>query len=353
MNDFNDLNSQTFGQGGENPPSAQAQNYVTYIPYGFTPKLFEEKTKIKKIANITGGAILVSNVIPYIISYIIIFTLLFTGISQEEVNNILDDAAFNKYFQIVVSSIMFTLPFVIFFKAAGYRISDLAIYSKPKKKTVLPLFLMGISFCAFANIAVSIAGNIFSQFGINYEVERGLEPQGLLGFILTTIATAIVPALVEEFAFRGLVLGSLRKFGDGFAIIVSSIVFGIMHENFEQIPFAFLVGLALGYVTVKSGCLWVAMAVHAFNNFISVVFSYLPKSLPDMAQNAMYVVLLAILLVLGIISINLFRKSGECFELEKSQTEATNKQKATWFFTGVTIIIFIVVSFIEALSFFK
>lgn len=352
MNDFNDLNSQTFGQGGQTPPSAPVQNYVTYIPYGFTPKTFEERNQIKKLANIIGGAILILNVIASMLSNFVVFAFYIAGFNKEETRNILQDAAINQFFQIVASTLLFTVPFILFFKFSGYRISELAIFSKPKKKTVLPLFLMGISFCAFANIAVSIAGTFFAQFGINYNVDTGPKPQGISGFLLTTISTAIVPPLVEEFACRGLILGSLRKFGDGFAIIASSIVFGLMHENFEQIPFAFLVGIVLGYITVKSGSLWIAIAVHAFNNFISVIFNYLPNSLPDMAQNAMYITLLAILLVLGIVSIKIFRKSEENFELKKSKTEANEKQKITWFFTSATIIIYIIISFMESMSYF-
>ncbi len=354
MNDFNDLNSQTFGQGGENPPYAPPySNYVTYIPYGFTPKTFEEKTKIKKTANIIGGSLLVLNVVAAVLSFFVSFAFTLTGMKLEDIYNVLLDPAFNQFYQIIGSFILFTLPFIIFFKAAGYRISDLAVFSKPKKKSFLPLFLMGISFCAFANIAVSIAGNIFAQFGINYEVDMGENPQGILGFLLTFISTAVVPPLVEEFACRGLILGSLRKFGDGFAIIVSSVIFGLMHGNFQQIPFAFLVGLILGYITVKSGSLWVAIAVHAFNNFIKVFFDYLPQTLPDMAQNAMYIILLAILLILGIVSLIILRKNGEEYKLEKSNTESTNSQKIKWFFSSVTVIIFTVVSIIESLAYFK
>lgn len=354
MNDFNDLNSQTFGSGGQNPPYDPTQpNYFTYIPYGFTPKTFEEKTKIKKIANIIGGSLLALNVIVAFFPFITSFIFSLTGMNIDEIYKVLNDPAFNQFYQIIGSFVMFTLPFIIFFKVAGYRISDLAIFSKPKKKSFLPLFLMGIAFCAFANIAVSIAGNIFSAFGINYEVDARENPQGILGFALTFISTAVVPPLVEEFACRGLILGSLRKFGDGFAIIVSSVIFGLMHGNFQQIPFAFLVGLVLGYITVKSGSLWIAVAVHAFNNFIKVFFDYLPETLPVMAQNVMYMVLLAVIMILGIVSLVMLRKNGEEYQIEKSNTESTNSQKVRWFFSSVTIIIFVVLSFIESLAYFK
>ena len=85
----------------------------------------------------------------------------------------------------------------------------------------------------------------FESFGFNYEVSQTESPDGILGFMLTFIAIAVVPPLVEEFACRGLILGSLQKFGNGFAIVCSAILFGLMHGNFRQIPFAFLIGIGL------------------------------------------------------------------------------------------------------------
>lgn len=353
MNDFNDLNNETFGEGGNNPPyTPPTPKYVTYIPYGFTPKTYEERNQIKKIANIIGASLLILTLLAAFISFGLTFVLSILGFASENVHNILMDLGFNQFFQITVSTLIFILPFTIIFKCSGYRISDLAIFEKPKEKTFLPFFLIGIAFCAFSNIAISIVGNIFEEFGINYEVDFGKYPEGFFGFLLSLIATAIVPALIEEFTCRGLILGSLRKFGDGFAIIASSVIFGIMHGNFQQMPFAFLVGLVLAYITVKTETLWVAVAVHAFNNFVSVVFNYFPKSIPQDIQNAMYVILLTVLMIIGLISVFLLSKNNQDFEIKKSETEATEKQKIKWFFSSVTIIIFIVSSVLEALEFF-
>ena len=353
MNDFNELNNETFGEGGNIPPNTTpTQKYVTYIPYGFTPKTYEERMKIKKLGNVIGISLLALTLFAAIISFCLTLVLSKLGITSENIHNIIRDAGFNQFFQTTVSTLLFILPFTVIFKIAGYRISDLAIYEKPKEKTFLPFFLLGISFCAFSNIAVSIAGKIFEQAGINYEVDFGDYPNGIFGFLLSFIAVSIVPALVEEFACRGLILGSLRKFGDGFAIIVSSNVFGIMHGNFQQMPFAFLVGLILAYITIKTGTLWVSVAIHAFNNFVSVGFNYLPKSIPEDIQNALYIILLTVLMVLGLISIILLNKNKQSFEIEKSETEATESQKIKWFFSSAAIVIFIIISFIEALSFF-
>ncbi len=354
MYDNNDLNNQTFGESGAPqgyaPPT---HNYVTYIPYGLTPETFEERRKIKKCANVIGGSVLIMTAVSAILSLIVTFSLYFFGFSGENIYNLLKDAAFNKFFQIAASTILFTIPFVLLFKLNGYKIRELVDFSKPDKKVILPLFLVGVSFCAFSNIAVSMAGNLFESFGINYDVDFGENPKGVFGFLLTLISTAIIPPLVEEFACRGLILGALRKFGDGFAIIVSSIIFGLLHANFQQIPFAFLVGLVLAYITVKSGNLWIAIAVHAFNNMISVIFTSLEDILPQTVGNIVYTGLLICLLLLGLVALLLFKKYDISYEIEKSETEASEKQKYKWFFSSATIIIFIIITFLESLAYFK
>ena len=47
-----------------NPNSQPQPQYVTYIPYGFTPETYEEKRAVKKIANIIGGALLIMSAVP-------------------------------------------------------------------------------------------------------------------------------------------------------------------------------------------------------------------------------------------------------------------------------------------------
>ena len=71
----------------------------------------------------------------------------------------------------------------------------------------------------------------------------------------------------EELLFRGFVLRTLRPFGKRFAILGSAVLFGLFHGNLIQTPYAFLMGLLLGYVTVEYSILW-ALLIHVFNNFV-------------------------------------------------------------------------------------
>ena len=87
----------------------------------------------------------------------------------------------------------------------------------------------------------------------------------------------ILGPISEELLFRGLILRGVRPWGKQAAILVSALVFGLFHGNVVQIPFAFAVGMVLGYVTVEFSITW-AIVLHIFNNMIMAdLISRLPE----------------------------------------------------------------------------
>lgn len=71
----------------------------------------------------------------------------------------------------------------------------------------------------------------------------------------------------EELLFRGYVLRTLRPYGKRFAIFGSALLFGLFHGNLLQTPYAVIMGLVLGYVTVEYSIGW-AICLHMFNNLV-------------------------------------------------------------------------------------
>lgn len=78
---------------------------------------------------------------------------------------------------------------------------------------------------------------------------------------------AVLAPVFEEIFFRGFILRNLLPYGKKFAIVASSFLFGILHGNLLQSPYAFFVGLVLGYAAVEYGLVW-SIVLHIFNNFI-------------------------------------------------------------------------------------
>lgn len=89
--------------------------------------------------------------------------------------------------------------------------------------------------------------------------------------LMSFISIAIVPAVCEEFLYRGCVLSNLLPYGKTTAIIGSALLFALMHGNFAQFFYTFIAGLVLGAVYVETGSIWISTFVHLFNNFYSVI----------------------------------------------------------------------------------
>ena len=331
----------------KNPPDFSAL-FLNSKPAEF----LYEKLSIKKSAKAIGLGFLLMQIFIITLNMMVLTASFVLKHLNNDDFGLLSDPMIMQAQQILFSILSFTLPFIISFKIFKIRISDLISFAMPEKKTFLPYFLFGIGFCSFANIASSIAGSIFSSFGIEYNVNFPENPKGIFGFLISIIATVITPALVEEFACRGLILGRLKKYGEGFAIMVSAILFGLVHSNFEQIPFAFLVGLVLGFITVKSGSIWPAVIVHAYNNFISVAFDYLLSSFSGEIQNIIYTIFLILNLLAGIIGVLLLKNNTEAYKLSPSCLKMGEKDKYKYFFKNGLIIFFIILCLVESLSFF-
>lgn len=361
-----DFNNSQAGQETKNQPqtsfagntaynnvqtSFASQKYVSFLPYGFTPKTFEEKKGIRKAALITGLSVLILMGVSFFWATAYFFVMGRLGIDYNRALEIVSDPAVMQVVQIIISTLMFSVPFIIVFKANRISISETVPLGKPKKGNRLAMFFIGLSLCAFANIANTYAGYFFSGFGINYNVDYGENPSGIFGFLLSFLATAVVPAFMEEFACRGLIMGILRKYGDGFAVLMTAAVFGLMHGNFDQMPFAFMVGLALGYIVVQTNSLWIAVAVHAANNFVSVAFTYLLSPLSADIQNLIYSLYLMAALGIGIAAAAVSGKKILSFSPET--TESSFSKKCKWFISSPVIIIFAVVCVLQSLLYFS
>ena len=87
------------------------------------------------------------------------------------------------------------------------------------------------------------------------------------------ISIAIMAPLVEELLFRGAIQGHLLRKGmkPVYAILIASAVFGIVHMNPIQIPFAFAIGLIFGWLYYRTGSVVPGIIGHFINNSIACI----------------------------------------------------------------------------------
>ena len=84
-------------------------------------------------------------------------------------------------------------------------------------------------------------------------------------------ATALVPAVIEEITFRGVILGQLRaKQGAATTIVVQAILFGLVHGSIYRFFPTAALGIVLGIIAWKTRSIWPGILVHFLTNGILV-----------------------------------------------------------------------------------
>lgn len=138
----------------------------------------------------------------------------------------------------------------------------------------LLVVVAGLGICMAANIPAALLSDLLERLG-SQESESVLgQGGGWINFAVEFIGVAVLVPMLEEFAFRGVILSSLRRFGTGFAIAASSVIFGMAHMSASSVVFATIAGAAMGAAYVVTGNLWVSVCIHALNNGIAVIESY-------------------------------------------------------------------------------
>lgn len=164
------------------------------------------------------------------------------------------------------------IPFFIMSKLSKKRFVTPVV---PKKKiatsSAVAWVAFGMGCCILADFLVMFLSYIASNNG--YELNGSELPgaNSVLSCFAEILSTILLPAIIEEYAFRCCSLGVLRKYGKGFAVAVVSIIFGMIHGNIIQFIFATSVGVILGFITVKTDNVIIAAVVHGLNNSLSVI----------------------------------------------------------------------------------
>ncbi|MEL6536467.1 MAG: CPBP family intramembrane glutamic endopeptidase [Bacteroidota bacterium] len=138
------------------------------------------------------------------------------------------------------------------------------------------------------------------------QTEFMTQMDGLGDAILLTIMIAVLPAIGEEIAFRGLLQNYIHRASGNAHIAVwgAAIVFSAIHMQFLGFFPRMALGVLFGYLFIWSGRLWVAMLAHFLNNFITVLLVYSQQHgmIEDVTESPELMPLLPTLIAVGAVA---------------------------------------------------
>ncbi len=175
--------------------------------------------------------------------------------------------------------IILLIPFVLYTVIKKQKIKRTFAdfnFSKISFKVLIFSILLGIC-CYFLNILIaSFFSNIIGLFG--YErvptYATGYTPTTTTQFITNMILVALLPAICEEVAHRGLLLGGFSSLGLKASVILSSVLFGLLHLNINQFFYATVLGFLMAITVMITKSIFPAMIIHFCNNGLSLYFDF-------------------------------------------------------------------------------
>ena len=205
----------------------------------------------------------------------------------------------------VISAACYMAPFIL--GGAMYYIFNKTTPTQPiryglKLPAVTPLLILA----GLAVITASAYVNSWLCDLIGYEIPIELiSPQDYSNpsVVIMYMTTALAPAFAEEFLFRGVIYGNLRPFGKTQAILISSVLFALMHQNIGQFFYTFVGGVAMAIMYELTGNIWCSILYHMFNNELAVLTEVLYYGKFGDAVEPLLMLWDTIVLVLGCISI--------------------------------------------------
>lgn len=179
-------------------------------------------------------------------------------------------AGMSSYASILLSQLLVFLPAFFYCRRRGGRVRDYVPYRKINIATIVLVVI-----CTYLMYPLIIVLNAISMIFTTSGSMAVMDMMQGQSFFLSLLFTAILPACVEEFLFRGVLFSTYKKSRMLPAIFLSGFLFGCMHMNLNQFMYAFALGVYLAFLVEATGSIFSSMLAHFTLNFTSVVLSFL------------------------------------------------------------------------------
>ncbi len=223
----------------------------------------------------------------------------------------------DAFLSMLINVITFFVPFYFFARQILGKTFDeiFPLYGGKKLRGFWSIFavsqIIGSLFSLFSDAVGSVLAPALVPVFDMYVPETA---EGV-GMLVSALSLCVVTPLVEEFVFRGVIFGTLRRFGFGFAAICASLIFGLAHAGVSSFAYAAAFGLVFCYLYEKTGSVRMCVLLHMANNAVSFVFSdILPRAVDEMTAelvNGVYMLVIGVLAVVGLAQLFSDRNADE------------------------------------------
>jgi hypothetical protein len=158
---------------------------------------------------------------------------------------------------------------------AGSLLVALA-YRRPLRALGFRRFRLRWLWISFGIVVLTIVVALVLEPVLHGGEQQGLapdewQPEHATAFGLNSAVVVLLAPFAEELFFRGLGVRALAVFGGLAAILISGVVFGLVHGILGALPPLALFGVGLAWVRLRSASVWPSFIAHAAYNGLGIV----------------------------------------------------------------------------------
>lgn len=170
---------------------------------------------------------------------------------------------------------------------------------KPVQWLFLPVFLGGGILCNIINALIKNAAVKW----ISYKTPPTFVlPTDFFALLIYFAAICVLPAILEEIFVRGYLQVMLIRWGPWFGILVSSVLFTLLHSDITSMPGIFLLSVLLGIAAYCTGSILPTIVLHLANNCIAFMLLYSEQNVDNISSSVFSAYIVMIIILAAILS---------------------------------------------------
>lgn len=294
-----------------------------------------KSSKMKRFGFVIGIALLIWMILENIGS------LILPTITNNLLSDVLTEKSINWIYYSIISIISLWVPSIL---VSSYTEEQYKEKNKLDLKSAFKMILIG---WGIITIIRYLEEYILTLIGSDYNILTDNliinSSDTILDKILFFIGLAVVPGIFEELFVRKSILNYGKQFGNYFTIIVSSIIFGLLHLNLQQGIFACLIGIVFAVIILITNDIKITIILHIMNNGLVALSSIFSES--NIMQNILEYGSLALGIVGILLLINaIIKNKGQNKLFEKEKFKEEYKMIFKNFTFDLVLILFIVLT---------
>lgn len=179
----------------------------------------------------------------------------------------------NQLFSLLLSQVVYAVPVLLYLAGSQEKPLKALRLRRVRFASVLLLVAFAYLITPLLNL-LNAASMLFSTNVITSSL-MGLIAEYPLWVGIAAIA--LLPAILEECVYRGVFFNEYRKQNPRLGILVSGLLFGLIHMNFNQFFYAFAMGIIFAFLVEAADSLLASIVVHFTINATSVLLSQTAK----------------------------------------------------------------------------